>query len=173
MAPPGRAGEDLPSSGVDPNRRVRLLVLAGVVFGAQIVATIGILPNRSFQAFTPDRALATAAEDHGLTRDIVSGQDFDAITMAGYLDVPIHSVARGESIRYFVNDQREADGNWQLTGRKILCRAAAVAVKRGHAVAVVADKPLPTVDGARMLRELGGVGLTRVTPSVAESETCR
>jgi hypothetical protein len=173
VAAPGREPASLRSIGAGDQRRMRLLTIAVVVFAMQIVATVAILPNRSFQAFTPDRALADVARHHGLAHDVVSGQDFDAVTMAGYLDTPVHSIARGGSIRFFVNDQREADGNWQLTGRKILCRAAAVAVERGHAVAVVADKPLPTVDGARMLRELGGVGLTRVTPTVAESGTCR
>ena len=172
VAAPDRPREDLRSPAPDAHRRVGLLVLAGVVFAAQIVATVGILPNRSFQAFTPDRALAAAARDHGLAHDIVSGQDFDAVTMAGYLDVPIYSIARGESIRYFVNDQREADGNWQLTGRKILCRAAAVAAERGHPVAVVADKSLPAAVGARLLLTSGGVGLTRVTAAVDSSSTC-
>jgi hypothetical protein len=143
------------------------------VLAVQIVATVAILPNRSFQPFTPDRALAHAAREHGLARDVVSGQDFDGVTMAGYLDTPVHSIARDAPIRFLVNDQLEADGNWRLTGRKILCRAAAVAASRGRAVAVVADKPLPRAAGATLLLESGGVGLTRVAPLAARSATCR
>jgi N-acyl-L-homoserine lactone synthetase len=76
-------------------------------------------------------------------------------------------------MRFFVNDEREARGNWHVTGRTVLCGAADVAARRGRAVAVVADKPLPEARGVTSLLVRDGVELTRVEPRVAGSSACR
>jgi hypothetical protein len=144
-----------------------------IVLAAQIVATLAILPDATARPFAPDRTLAEVAEDAGLTRDVVSGQDFDGATMAGYLDVPVWSIARNEPMRFFVKDEREARGNDGLTAREILCRAADVAVRRSRPVAVVTDKTLPRVNGATVLATVDGVLLTRIEPPTAETAPCR
>src|SRR5262249_18565821 len=56
-----------------------------VVLLAQIVATLAILPDATMRPFAPDRTIAQAAQRTGLARDVVSGQDFDASTVSGYL----------------------------------------------------------------------------------------
>jgi len=144
-----------------------------VVLAAQIVTTVAILPDATARPFAPDRTLASVARDAGLSYDVVSGQDFDGATMAGYLDTDVFSIARGEPMRFFVNDEREARGNVNLTGRRILCSAADVAAARRRPVAVVADKPLPRVAGAVLLAARDGVALTRVGPGVAGRSPCR
>jgi hypothetical protein len=144
-----------------------------VVLAAQIVTTVAILPDATARPFAPDRTLATVARDAGLSHDVVSGQDFDGATMAGYLDADVFSIARDEPMRFFVNDEREAVGNVNLTGRRILCSAADVAAARRRPVAVVADKPVPRVAGAVLLAARDGVALTRVGPGVAGRSPCR
>jgi hypothetical protein len=159
--------------GVPASWRSGLPAVLLVVLAAQIVATVAILPDATAHPFAPDRTLADAARHAGLARDVVSGQDFDGATMAGYLDTPVWSIARAAPMRFFVNDEREARGNVALSGRRILCTAAAVAERRGHQVAVVADKALPAASGASLLVARDGVALTRVDPRVAGSSTCR
>jgi hypothetical protein len=167
-APPGGGGRPVPATW-----KRGLPALLVVVLAAQILATLAILPSATAHPFAPDRTLAEAASAAGLGRDVVSGQDLDGGTIAGYLDRPVWSLARHAPMRVFVNDEREALGNWHLTGRKILCGAAEVASRRDHAVAVVADKPLPHAAGATSLAMRDGVELTRVEPGFAGSAPCR
>lgn len=166
-APPG-GGRTVPTGWSRGLPAVLLVVLV-----AQIVATLAILPSATARPFAPDRSLASAATAAGLERDVVSAQDFDGATIAGYLDRPVWSLARHAPMRFFVNDEREARGNWHVTGRTVLCGAADVAARRGRAVAVVADKPLPEARGVTSLLVRDGVELTRVEPRVAGSSACR
>ena len=114
-----------------------------------------------------DRTLAGVASDAGLAADVVSGQDFDGATMAGYLDRPVCVDRRGEPMRFFVNDEREAVGNADLTPTRLVCEARAVAQRRHRPVALVVDKPVPTPDGVALLAESQGVRLYRVDPDTA------
>ncbi len=156
-APPG-GGRSVPAGWSHGLPAVLVVVLA-----AQIVTTVAILPDATARPFAPDRTLAQVADDAGLARDVVSGQDYDGSTMAGYLDRPVWSIARDAPMRFFVNDEREAMGNEGLTPRRLVCAAAAVAQRRGHAVALVVDKPLPIPDGG-LLSATQGVRLYRVLP---------
>jgi hypothetical protein len=143
-----------------------------VVLVAQIVATIAILPDATARPFAPDRTLARVASDAGLSQDVVSGQDYDGSTMAGYLDRPVWSIARGAPIRFFVNDEREARGNVGLTPQRLVCEAAAVAATRARPVALVVDKVLPTPSGVRQLAAVQGVRLYRVSPASDVAGEC-
>jgi hypothetical protein len=158
----------------DPSRTrsVRLVTVAAVVLGAQVVATLAIVPDRTVRPFAPDRTLARAVVRAGMTNDVVSGQDFDAVTMSGYLDRPVYSVARGEWIRIFVNDQKEADGNWRLTSQKVICAAADLAHARAHPVALVVDKTLRARNGVTRLASSQGVSVYRVDRSVWGTTEC-
>jgi len=143
-----------------------------VVLAAQIVATVAILPDATAHPFAPDRTLAEVAVDAGLAHDVVSGQDFDGVTMAGYLDTPVFSIARDTPIRFFVNDEREAVGNEGLTPSRLVCEAATVAQRRDRPVALVVDKALPTPDGVHLLASVQGVRLYRVAPTVTVAGQC-
>jgi hypothetical protein len=143
-----------------------------VVLAAQIVATVAILPDATARPFAPDRTLAAAATRAGLERDVVSGQDFDGATMAGYLDADVFSIARGEPLRFFVNDEREARGNVDLAPARLVCEAGGVARTRGSPVALVVDQALPTVIGVRLLAETQGVRLYRIAPDADVPGKC-
>ena len=157
-APPG-GGRSVPAGWSHGLPAVLVVVLA-----AQIVTTVANLPDATAWPFALDRTLAQVADDAGLARDVVSGQDYDGSTMAGYLDRPVWSIARDAPMRFFVNDEREAMGNEGLTPRRLVCAAAAVAQRRGHAVALVVDKPLPIPDGG-LLSATQGVRLYRCCPT--------
>jgi hypothetical protein len=142
-----------------------------VVVAAQLLATLTIMPDQTLHEFAPNRTLAAAATAHGLQRDIVSAQDFDAITMAAYLEQPVFSIARGTDLEFFPNDEREARGYEHLTDQKIECRAAQLAQQRGRPVGLVTDRELPVVQGITSLRSSEGITLLRVTPGHAAA-TC-
>ena len=165
--PPPRGGRPVPTSWSAGLPAVLLVVLA-----AQVVATVAILPDATAHPFAPDRTLAEVAVDAGLARDVVSGQDFDGATMAGYLDAPVYSIARREPMRIFVNDEREAVGNLGLTPARLLCEAAAVAERRERPVALVVDKPLSTPHGVELLATVQGVRLYRVAPDATVTAEC-
>jgi hypothetical protein len=165
-APPGRGRSA--SVGV-PRALAAILVF---VVAAQVVTAVAILPDATARPFAPDRTLARAASRAGLAGDVVSGQDFDGVTMSGYLDRDVYSIARGAPIRYFVNDEREARGNVGLTPDALVCAAAEVARARGRPVALVVDKPLPTPSGVAVLAAAQGVRLYRIAPDAALSATC-
>ena len=147
--------------------RAGLPAVLVVVLAAQIVATLAILPDATASPFAPDRTLAEVAERAGFAQDVVSGQDYDGAAIAGYLDEPVWSIARGEPMRFFVADEREAAANRDLTPARLVCGAAAVAASRARPVALVVDKPMPTPDGVRLLFVIQGVHLYRVAPEVA------
>jgi hypothetical protein len=152
--------------------RVHLAAVVAVVLGAQIVAMLAILPEQTRQEFAPNRYLAETAERHGLAHDVVSAQDFDAVTMSAYLETPVWSIARGSNIAYFTNDEREARGYEHLTDAKIVCEAAAVARKRGRSVALVTDRDLGRSPGREFLATSHGVTLWRVLASAGDGTAC-
>jgi hypothetical protein len=92
--------------------------------------------------------------------------------MAGFLDRPVFSIARGEPMQFFVNDEREAEGNAGLTPVRLVCAAEALADRRGRPVALVVDKRLPDFDGVRLLASAQGVRLYRVAPSPGVPVDC-
>jgi hypothetical protein len=146
-------------------------VLAAVL-AAQIVATVAILPDATAHPFSPETTLVDAAIDAGLARDVVSGQDFHGATMAGYLDRPVYSIARHAPMRFFVNDEREAVGNENLTAERMVCEAGRVANARRRPVALVVDKPVPTPPGVGLLAASQGVRLYRVADSADVTSGC-
>jgi hypothetical protein len=166
-APPGGSGRPVPTIWSAGLPAVLVVVLA-----SQIVATVAILPDATAHPFAPDRTLAEVAVNAGLANDVVSGQDFDGTTMAGYLDTPVFSIARHEPIRLFVNDEREAVGNEDLTPDRLVCEALAVARRRDRPVALVVDKPLSRIEGVRLLALVQGVRLYRVAPSTTLAIGC-
>jgi hypothetical protein len=166
-APPGGGARPVPASWSAGLPAVFVVVLA-----AQIVATVAILPDATTRPFAPDRTLARVAADAGLSADVVSGQDFDGATMAGYLDTPVYSIARREPMRFFVNDEREAVGNLDLTPARLVCEAATVADRRERPVALVVDKALPTPAGVQLLATVQGVRLYRVAPGATVPAEC-
>ena len=87
---------------------VTLGAVVAIVLGAQLVATVAILPDQTLHEFAPNWSLAVAATAHGLARDIVSAQDFDAVTMSAYLEQPVYSLGCRTDIEFFPNDEREA-----------------------------------------------------------------
>jgi hypothetical protein len=149
------------------NLPAALAIVLAIVLALQVVVLLAIVPTKTAHAFSPDEALARAARDAGAAHLIVSGQDFDAVAMAGFLDTRVYSVARGAWIRYFVNDRREANGNERMTDASILCAASRLADARDHASVVVVDRSLPATAGVRELTEQQGVRLYAVTPGAA------
>lgn len=169
FAPPGRVTVPGPSRA---QGSTGLLRIATVVFVAQVVATFAILPYASMHPFAPDRTLAEVAAARGMSHRIVSGQDYDGVTMAGYLDTPVYSVARQDWIRYFHNDQREADGNWHMTDRVLKCTSAGRAHRQGEAMLLVSDRPLASEPGFRRIASSSGVHLYEVAPDGVLVERC-
>jgi hypothetical protein len=137
VAPPGAARVTVP----DPldRRRTTLGACFAFVVVAQIVAMVAIYPVATVDAFSRDEALAGIVHHARLDDAIVSGQDWDAATIGGYLDRPVYSAARGAWIRYFIHDDREAQGFEHLTDRRVVCAAAHVAATTRGPVAIVTD----------------------------------
>lgn len=171
-APPAGLAPPVAAHDRERTRSLRLVAVAAVVLGAQVVSTLAIVPDRTVHPFAPDRTLAQVVARAGMANEVVSGQDFDAVTMSGYLDRPVYSVARGEWIRIFVNDQKEADGNWNLTPTKMICAAAELAHARGRLAALVTDKTLRTGDGITRLASSQGVNVYRIDPSTLGQRDC-
>ena len=146
-----------------------------VIFVAQVVATFAILPYASMHPFVPDRTLAEVAAARGMSHRIVSGQDYDGVTMAGYLDAPVYSVARQGWIRYFHNDQREADGNWHMTDRVLRCTSAAACGRcRGKRRRSSPTDRLCQSPGFRRIASVGrGCACTRSLPAAPWSSSAR
>jgi hypothetical protein len=111
-------------------------VLAAIV-GLQVVATILVAPFATTAQFSPARELAASVRRAGLDGPLVSGADFDALTIAGYLGRDVYSAARGAWTPYFVHDDRQARGEAALTDTRIECAAAAVATREERPVALV------------------------------------
>jgi hypothetical protein len=128
----------------------RLAALIGVVLGAQIIALVAIEPWVSTRPFSPDRAIAQAATAHHVQDRLVSGNDFDAIGVSGYLDRDTYSVARHAWMRYFVHDELEARRFRSGSGPEAVCAAARLAGEQ--------HRPAGLVTEARV----AGVGIQRV-----------
>ena len=104
-APPGVAIE---RTGAD--RRDLLGTVFVVVLAAQVLAMLAVYPSASTEDFSRDRVLADSVRAAGLENSLVSAQDWDATSIGGYLDRPVQSLARGESIRFLVTDRRQERG---------------------------------------------------------------
>jgi hypothetical protein len=148
-----------------------LSTIVGAVLVVQVIASMAIVPAATVNPFSPDRELARTAVSAGLRRDVVSAQDYEAVTMSGYLEVPVWSLARNESVDFFVSDEREKRGNARLSPQIDICRAGALARVRGHAVGLVVDADLPSTTGVRLLVSSQSARLYRVTPAAVG--TCR
>jgi hypothetical protein len=171
-APPTSAGADPnPAVAVGPSR-VTLGAVVVVVLAAQVVAMVAMLPEQTRQEFAPNRFLAATAEAHGLANDVVSAQDYDGITMSAYLEKPVWSIARGEHIVYFTNDEKEARGYEHLTDAKIACAAADVSRQRDRPVALVTDRELDPGPGRTLLARSHGVSLWRVVADGGSGPAC-
>ena len=168
-APPGEVRAEGDPLRLRGGSAVTLGAVVAIVLGAQLVATLAILPDQTLHEFAPNRSLAAAATAHGLARDIVSAQDFDAVTMAAYLEQPVYSLARRTDIEFFPNDDREARGYAHLTNARIVCGAASIAGQRQHAVGLVTDRSLGARPGMKMLRSSRGVTLWQVEPGTSTS----
>lgn len=159
-APPGDAdGAAVDRAGsTEPDRLGRLLI---VVLAAQLLATVMVYPSASTEDFSRDRALAAAIDGAGLEAAIVSAQDWDATTIGGYLDVDVHSLARGERIRFVVTDTRQERGIARLDLLGVRCGAHAEANERGGPVALVVEGELA---GQEPLVVSDGVAVYEVEP---------
>jgi hypothetical protein len=95
----------------------------------------------------------------------VSGQDFDATSVAAYLDRPVYSVARQAWIRYFIHDDREARRYSALRAAEILCTARRVARGAHHAAAIITEHLTPHRDpGVARIVTIDQVEVIRVDP---------
>jgi hypothetical protein len=166
LAPPG--ADRLTPADATTNARPALLRSAlVVVLTAQVVATLAVYPSTSVTAFSPDRAVAAAARAAGLSDTLVSGADFDAATVGGYLDRSTYSVARHAWTRFFVHDDLEARGVAHLTNTAVLCAGAGLARRRGRAAGVIVSGTLAGTAGVSRVVDVDGVALYRVAPSAA------
>jgi hypothetical protein len=124
-----------------------------------------VYPTASTQDFSRDRVLADVVRDAGLERHIVSAQDWDATTIGGYLGREVHSLARGERITFLTTDARQERGLARLTAPGVACAAAAIADRRGEAVALVVAGSVP---GYRPLAVNDGAAVYRIEPGSAD-----
>ncbi len=145
-APPATDGH--PGGARGGGRRVATLL--AVVAAAQLVALLMIEPWVSARPFSPDLAVAHAATTHQVADVLVSGNDFDATSVGGYLDRDIYSVARHAWIRYFVHDELEARGDHAALGPDAVCAAARLARARHRPAGLVTEA------------HVAGVGIGRV-----------
>jgi hypothetical protein len=167
FAPPGEVPVDDARRAPPSSRWRPLTILLAVVLAVQIVAFFLVVPT--LPPFGSE-ALANGVRGAGLQNDVVSGEDYNAIAVAAYLDRPVFSVARGEWIRYFVFDSLEARRSQALTDEDVKCAALRLAGARGHAVAVILDhhtKVMAAID------EVGRLAVYRVDPpSGAANPAC-
>jgi hypothetical protein len=171
-SPPASAEREVGAAASGTTSRLTVGAVVGVMLAAQVVAMLAMLPEQTRQEFAPNRFLAATAERHGLQQDVVSAQDYDGVTMSAYLETPVWSIARGEDIVYFTNDEREARGYAHLTNAKIVCEAAAVARERSRPVALVTDRNLGRGPGREFLATSHGVTLWRVVASAGDGVAC-
>ena len=170
--PPTAAERSARTPATGRTTRLTLGAVVAVVLGAQIVAMLAVLPEQTRQEFAPNRYLAETAERHGLANDVVSAQDFDAVTMSAYLERPVWSIARRKPIVYFTNDETEARGYEHLSNAKIVCVAAGVSEERDRPVALVTDRALGRGPGRTVLATSQGVTLWRVDASARDESAC-
>src|SRR5262249_40127282 len=136
--------------------------LTAAVIAAQVVAFVLVAPFVSASQFSPARELADAVRHHHANGPIVSDDDFDALTLGGYLDRPVYSVARHAWTTYFVHDERQARGMRRLAPGAVAREADALARRStGHAVLVVAPRDQLPSD-ARVVVTVGGLSVAQV-----------
>ena len=164
VAPPSAEERTAPVSEVHRRFLGTVLIL---VLAAQVAATVEIYPSSMRQAFSRDEALAQIVHAAHLDNAIVSGEDWDATTVGGYLDRSVYSVARSEWIRYFVHDQREADGFHRITDRAVRCAAETLANRQRHAVAIVTDHP---IRGMTLVGRSEDAAIYSVEPSATRAQ---
>jgi hypothetical protein len=168
FAPPGGA-DDASTGGVAPgsafpSRRLHQLVTA--VVAAQVVALLAVYPSEASGRFAPNQALAVAVRAAGLKDHVVSGHDFDATSVAAYLDRPVYSVARQAWIRYFIHDNFEAHRYNSLRIADVLCTARTVARRADHAAAVITEQPVPRGEpGVARIIAIDHIEVVRVDPA--------
>ena len=165
VAPPGRGPAASPTVG---RRDAKLRAIVVTVLAAQVVALLAIAPSATVRPFSPDRAIADAARAAHVEDTLVSGEDFDATAVSGYLDRPSYSVARQAWIRFFVHDDLEARRSAALSVRSEVCAAAELASRR-HRPAGLITEQTPSGPGLHPLAVHGHVALYRVDPSAARA----
>jgi hypothetical protein len=135
------------------------------VVAAQVVALLAVYPSQTARRFAPNQAVATVVRAAGLQNHLVSGQDFDATSVAAYLDRPVYSVARHAWIGYFIHDNREARRFDTLRAPEVLCTARQLARTAHHATAVITEGPLPRPEpGITRIVTVDHVEVVRVHP---------
>jgi hypothetical protein len=170
LAPPGgRAVDDDTGAAMDGDDRasrgdIRHLVgIFAVVLAAQVAAMLMISPSATIHRFASNRAIARAATSAHLGTTLVSGADFDATSIGGYLDHPVYSVARHAWIRFFTHDALEASRYDRVTSDEIVAAARRVVAARGRAAGVIVTRALPEgLPGVRQIATAGTVLLYRV-----------
>ena len=141
VAPPGPDHHAVPAA---PARR-RVPRCFAFVLAAQVLALLALYPSTSVHPFSPDLAIADAARAHHLQDALVSGEDFDATSVGGYLDRSTYSVARHSWQRFFVHDALEADRYNRVTAPDAVCAAQRLAEARGAPAGLITER---TVRGA-------------------------
>jgi hypothetical protein len=141
-APVGRRTAPVPPASAGGARRRWLPEVVVAVLAAQVVATLAVYPTATLHPFSPDRALADAARSHRLAGAVVSGEDFTAVGVAGYLDRDTYSVARRAWTRFFVHDDLQAARMRALTNPALVCAAARLAVRRRRDTGLLTDRTL-------------------------------
>jgi hypothetical protein len=136
------------------------------VLAAQVVATLAVYPSATVHPFSPDRALAHAASAHHLSDRLVSGEDFTAVGVAGYLDRATYSVARRAWTRFFVHDDLQATRMRALTDDRLVCAAGRLAEQRQRDTGLLTDRTLHG-PALRRLAIDQGVALYEVAPAAA------
>jgi hypothetical protein len=152
------------SAGGARTRWLSAVVVA--VLAAQVVATLAVYPSATLHPFSPDRALADAARAHRLAGSVVSGEDFTAVGVAGYLDRDTYSVARRGWTRFFVHDDLQAARMRALTDPALVCAAARLAEQRRRDVGLLSDRTVHG-PGLRRVALVDHVALYEVGPAAA------
>ena len=110
---------------------------------------------------SPTRPRAAHLED-----TIVSGEDFDATAVGGYLDRPSYSVARRAWIRFFVHDDLEARRRAALRTDATVCAAAELAGRLRRPAGLI-TQATPAGPGVARVALDQHVALYRVVPAAA------
>ena len=139
VGPGGAADPRPPGRGA---RAGRLPAIVVAVLAVQVAAMLAVYPSATVHPFSPDRALADAARAHHLSDRVVSGEDFTAVGVAGYLDHTTYSVARQAWTRFFVHDDLQARRMRALTDAGLVCAAGRLAGQRHADAGLLTDRTL-------------------------------
>ncbi len=140
VAPPAEAASTAGSDGPPAASRRRVPRCFAWVLAAQVVALVALYPSTSIHPFSPDLAIADAARAHHLEDRLVSGEDFDAASVGGYLDRSTYSVARQAWTRFFVHDALEAARYDHVSAHAAVCAAQQLAEARGRPAGVITER---------------------------------